>query len=55
MTPIGKVANSVVPKSLSSSYKPQSEKYVEVKKEIDLDELNNLKKNAPKQYLVYKP
>ena len=23
MTPIGKVANSVVPKSLSSSYKPQ--------------------------------
>ena len=54
MTPIGKVANSVVPKSLSSSYKPQLEKYVEIKKEIDLDELNDLKKIAPKQYLVYK-
>ncbi len=54
MTPIGKVANSVVPKSLSSSYKPQSEKYVEVIKEIDLGELNDLKKKAPKQYLVFK-
>jgi len=53
MTPIGKVANSVVPKSLSSSYKPQLEKYVEIKKEIDLDELSSLKKTAPKQYLVY--
>ena len=54
MTPIGKVANSVVPKSLSSSYKPQSEKYVEIKKKIDSRELNDLKKIAPKQYLVYK-
>ena len=39
MTPIGKVANSVLPKSLSSSYKPQSEKYVEIKKEIDLEKI----------------
>ena len=54
MTPIGKVANGVVPKSLSSSYKPQQEKYVEAKKGIDLDELNKLKQTAPKQYLVYK-
>ena len=34
MTPIGKVANSVVPKSLSSSYKPRPEKYVRLKRTL---------------------
>ena len=53
MTPIGKVANSVVPKSLSSSYKPQLEKYVKVRKRINIKKLNDLKKIAPKQFLVY--
>ena len=36
MTPIGQVANSVVPKSLSSNYKPQLEKYVKAKKKVNL-------------------
>lgn len=54
MTPIGKVANSVVPKSLSSSYKPRPEKYVRLKKNIDIEKINNLKKTAPKQYQVLK-
>ena len=54
MTPIGKVANSVVPKSLSSSYKPRPEKYVRLKKNIDVEEINILKKTAPKQYIVLK-
>ena len=53
MTPIGKVANSVVPKSLSISYKIQYEKYVEARKGINLKKLNDLKKIAPKQFLVY--
>ena len=39
MTPIGKVANSVVPKSLSTNYKPQTEKYIKIKKKIDLEKL----------------
>ena len=54
MTPIGKVANSVVPKSLSSNYKPQLEKYVRIRKIINLSELSKLKSTAPKQYLVFK-
>tara|TARA_B100000212_G_scaffold148147_1_gene111315 strand:+ start:4751 stop:6988 length:2238 start_codon:yes stop_codon:yes gene_type:complete len=53
MTPIGKVANSVVPKSLSTNYKTQLEKYVEARKGINLKKLNDLKKIAPKQFLVY--
>lgn len=53
MTPIGKVANSVVPKSLSTNYRTQLEKYVEVRKGINLKKLNDLKKIAPKQFLVY--
>jgi len=52
MTPIGKVANSVVPKSLSTNYKTQLEKYVEARKGINLKKLNDLKKIAPKQFLV---
>ena len=54
MTPIGKVANSVVPRSLSSNYKPQLEKYVKAKKKVNLEKIIKLKKIAPKQYLVYK-
>ena len=54
MTPIGKVANSVVPKSLSSNYKPQLEKYVKVRKKVNIAKVNNLKNTAPKQYLVFK-
>ena len=54
MTPIGKVANSVVPKSLSSNYKPQLEKYVKVKEKVSLEEVSKLKNKAPKQYLVFK-
>ena len=53
MTPIGKVANSVVPKSLSSSYKPQTVRYIKAKGKVDSEKLHHLKKNAPKQYLVY--
>ena len=53
MTPIGKVANSVVPKSLSTNYRTQLEKYVEARKGINLKKLNDLKKIAPKQFLVY--
>ena len=53
MTPIGKVANSVVPKSLSTNYKTQLEKYVEARKGINLKKLNDLKKIAPNQFLVY--
>ena len=54
MTPIGKVANSVVPKSLSTNYKPQLEKFVKAKKKVKLEKVFKLKKTAPKQYLVYK-
>ena len=54
MTPIGKVANSVVPKSLSSNYKPQLEKYVKAKKKVNLEKVSKLKNTAPKQYLIFK-
>ena len=54
MTPIGKVANSVVPKSLSSNYKPQLEKHVKVRKKFNIAKVNKLKNTAPKQYLVFK-
>ena len=54
MTPIGKVANTVVPKSLSSNYSPQKQKYITVKKKISTTKMDELKKRAPKQYLVYK-
>jgi len=54
MTPIGKVANSVVPKSLSSNFQPQLEKHVKAKKNNNLDTVIKLKKTAPKQFLVYK-
>ena len=53
MTPIGKVANSVVPTSLSSSYKPQLEKYIK-KKAKSIQKITSFKENRPKQYLVYK-
>ncbi len=54
MSPIGKVANSVVPKSLSTSYNPPTKKYISVQKKIKSEQLIKLKKRAPKQYLVYK-
>ena len=54
MTPIGKVANSVVPKSLSSNYKPQLEKYVKARKKVNVEEISRLKNIAPKQFLVFK-
>ena len=54
MTPIGKVANSVVPKSLSSNYKPQLKKYVKAKKKVNLEKVSKLKNTAPKQYLVFR-
>jgi len=53
MTPLGKVANSVVPQSLSIRYAPQVEKYVKVFNKVDLEKLAELKKRAPKQYLLY--
>ena len=53
MTPIGKVANSVVPKSLSSNYKPQLEKYVQARKKVDLEKVSKLKNTSPKQFLVF--
>ena len=54
MSPIGKVANSVVPKSLSINYRPSKQKYVTIKNKISSIKLIELKKRAPKQYLVYK-
>ena len=54
MSPIGKVANSVVPKSLSSNYNPPTQKYVTIKQKVDLKKLIELKKRAPKQYKTYK-
>ncbi len=54
MTPIGKVANSVVPKSLSSNYKPQLEQYAKAEKKVNLEKISKLKKTAPKQYLIFK-
>ncbi len=54
MTPIGKVANSVVPKSLSSNYKIQLENYVKVRKKVNLEKVSKLKNTAPKQYLVFR-
>ena len=39
MTPIGKVANTVVPKSDSSNYSPQKQKYITVKKKINTTKL----------------
>ena len=44
MTPLGKVANSVVPQSLSIRYAPQVEKYVKVFNKVDLEKLAELKK-----------
>ena len=54
MTPIGKVANMVLPKTLSPDYRPPKKNFISLKKKIDLYSLEKLKLRAPKQYEVYK-
>ena len=52
MTPIGKVANSVVPKSFQAAIN-RDQKNMRLKKNIDMRN-KQLKKTAPKQYQVLK-
>lgn len=54
MTPLGQVAKTVFPKSLSTRYKPQKLWFVESRIDIDPLRLEKVKKRAPKQYEVLK-
>ena len=54
MTPLGKVARTVFPKTLSTRYKPKTKWYVRSRNFIDSLSLNELKKRAPKQYEILK-
>ena len=54
MTPLGQVAKTVFPKSLSTRYKLQKLWFVESRIDIDPLQLGKLKKRAPKQYEVLK-
>ena len=53
LTPIGKVAKAVFPKTLSTRYKPPICWYVKVVENYDKKNLILLKKRAPKQYTVF--
>ena len=53
MVPIGKVANTVIPKSISKNYRLPKQKFVLLKQKIDSEILKDLKTRAPKQYAVY--
>lgn len=52
MTPLGQVAKTVFPKSLSTRYKPQKLWFVESGIDIDPLRFEKLKKRAPKQYEI---
>ena len=54
MTPLGQVAKTVLPKSLSTRYKPQKLWFVESRVDVDPLRYEKLKKRAPKQYEVLK-
>ena len=54
MTPLGQVAKTVFPKSLSTRYKSQKLWFVESRIDIDPLKFRKLKKRAPKQYEVLK-
>ena len=54
MTPLGQVAKTVFPKSLSTQYKLQKLWFVESRIDIDPLKFGKLKKRAPKQYEVLK-
>ncbi len=53
MTPVGQVAKTVFPKSLSTRYVPPKQWYVQKSENIN-SKLNYIKKRAPKQYMIYK-
>lgn len=53
VTPIGQVAKSVLPKNLSTRYKPQKIWYVRPASRIDTQTIELVKKRAPKQYNVF--
>jgi len=52
LTPIGQVAKTVFPKSLSTKYKPATSWYVKKRPFKDRNSTKNLYKRAPKQYLI---
>ena len=54
MAPLGQVAKTVFPKSLSTRYKPQKLWFVESRVDVDPLRFEKLKKRAPKQYEVLK-
>ena len=54
MTPLGQVAKTVFPKSLSTRYKPQTLWFVKSRNAIDLLRFEELKNRAPKQYEILK-
>ena len=54
ITPIGKVFNSALSINISNNYKPQMNLYAQYIGSENKDQIENLKKNAPKQFQVYK-
>lgn len=52
LTPIGQVAKTVFPKSLSTKYIPATAWYVTKKPIKDKNNIKNILKRAPKQYLI---
>ena len=52
LTPIGQVAKTVFPKSLSTKYKPAISWYVKKNNILDENTIKLLQKRAPKQHLV---
>ena len=52
LTPIGQVAKTVFPKSLSTKYRPATTWYVKKRPIKDRNKIKNLNKRAPKQYLI---
>ena len=53
MTPIGQVAKTVLPKNLSTRYKPAKRWYVESSSFVKGDFYLSLEKRAPKQFEIY--
>ena len=53
MTPIGQVAKTVLPKNLSTRYKPAKRWYVERSSFVKGDFILSLEKRAPKQFEIY--
>jgi len=53
MTPIGQVAKTVLPKDLSTRYKPSMRWYVQHVPVVEDTSIFSIKKRAPKQFQVY--